>query len=368
MAEQTAGEKTEEPTGRRKSEAREEGQVGRSVDLSNLLGMIGAWLALQSMAPYLWQHIVALTRASFSSRYFSAPLTIQSFQADVLAGTRPLMPDILIILAVAAFCGAGSTAVQTNFLWSWKLLKPKLKAIKPTAGIKRIFSLQNGIQLAKSIAKLFIIGPIAFFAFRDLFPQLVDLTHVPISDQMPYTAFASNYIFWRIVRWLLILAILDLVWQKYYVKKQLKMSKQEVKDEQKSTEGDEGTRRRIRQIAMQRIRKRMLKAVQTADVVVTNPTHIAVALKYSMKRGAAPLVVAKGRGYLAERIKELARSAGVPVVEQKPLARALFKAVEVGQEIPYELYQAVAEILAYVYRLKGKVLKRTGNEPADKKS
>ena len=153
---------------------------------------------------------------------------------------------------------------------------------------------------------------------------------------------------------LFVLGILDLIWQKYNTKRQQKMSKQEVKDEKKSVEGDEQTKRKIVQIGMRRARDRMLANVPLADVVVTNPTHFAVALSYTNETGA-PRVIAKGKNHLAQRIKKIAKENGVPVVERKPLARALFKSVEVGHEIPYELFKAVAELLAYVYRLKGKI-------------
>ena len=156
------------------------------------------------------------------------------------------------------------------------------------------------------------------------------------------------------MKYLLCLGIVDFLWNRYRTKKRLMMSKQEVKDEKKATEGDETMRRRIIAIGLQRARDRMFLAVPKADVIVTNPTHIAVALAYTAEAGSAPRVVAKGKGHIAERIKDLGRKHGVPIIERKPLARALFQTVEVGQEIPYELFKTVAEVLAYVYRLKGK--------------
>jgi len=265
---------------------------------------------------------------------------------------------MMLIMLIAAVFGAGSMAVQTNFLWSWKLVKPKAMHLNPMKGLKRIFSINNSVNTLKQIAKLCIIFPIAWVAFFDLFPQLRDLMELNIHEILPFTAMAASYVFWKIMIWLLILAILDLIWQKFRNKKQLKMSKHEVKEERKSVEGDEKTRRRIMAIGLQRARERMMKEVPSADVVVTNPTHFAVALKYTMEAGSSPKVVAKGRGYLAERIKRIAKENGVAVIERKTLAQSLYKMVEVGQEIPYELFKAVAELLAYVYRIKGKTPKK----------
>ncbi len=356
MAEEgDSGERTEQPTSKRLSEARKEGQVGLSADFSNVIGMIAAFLALQWVAPRLWLDLLIIIRNSFTSRYFSQPLTPQDLEQQALGVIRLLLPEMAVLVLIAAFFGAGTTLLQTNFLWSSKLLRPKMMHINPFNGLKRIFSINNAVQLLKSILKLAIIGPIAYGAFFSFLPQFVGLINDQVGHLLPFAAEVAGKVFWKIISYLLILAILDLFYQKWSTQRKLKMSKQEIKDEQKAVEGDESTRRRILSIGLRRARERMLQSVKTADVVVTNPTHIAVALSYSKDLGTAPRVIAKGKGHLAERIKELARQAGVPIVERKTLARALFKMAEVGQEIPYELYRSVAEILAYVYRLRGKV-------------
>ena len=355
MAEEgDSGEKTEDPTARRRSQSRADGMVGRSVDLSNLLGLVAAYIGLQHISPMLWEDMQLVTRMSFTTQYFREPLTLVEAHNGFIGLLWIVLPEIILLMIISAFFGAGSTLLQTDFLWSWKLLKPRMKSIDPFAGISRIFSKNNAIQLAKSIAKLCIIGPIGYFAFIEFFPQLVGLMEAPLTDLIPFTAIATDHIFWQVVKFVTVVAILDLIWQKFKNKEDLKMSKHEVKDERKAVEGDEATKRRIRQLGMQRLRDQMFRSIPTADVVVTNPTHIAVALSYSGERGQAPRVVAKGKGYVAERIKRIAKQNGIPVLERKPLARALFKAVNIGQEIPYELYQTVAEILAYVYRIKGK--------------
>lgn len=364
MAEEQGGEKTEQPTPRRQNEARRDGMVGQSTELSQVLGIIAAFIAIQHVSPYLWNSLLIILRSALTSRYFTEPLTAQALHEQFIALLFLLVPQLLLILVIAAFFGAGTTAIQTKFLWSPKLFRPKFSQLNPVQGMKRIFSLNNAVNLLKSLAKLAIIAPIAYTSFFDLFPQLLALIDVPVTELLPITADMASTVFWKIIPLLFIVAVVDVIWQKTRTKKRLMMSKQEVKDERKATEGDETMRRRILAIGFQRLRQKMLQAVKTADVVVTNPTHYAVALKYDPELGGAPRVVAKGKNHLAARIREIAKANGVPVVERKPLARALYSAVEVGQEIPYELFKAVAELLAYVYRIKGRrPLSRSASTP-----
>ena len=352
--ENDTGEKTEEPTGRRLSESRQQGDIAKSIELSQVMGMTAAFLALRYYSPVLWDDLLIVTKGGLSGNVTGDDLHIGTLYFHFLGLLRILLPDILFLVIIAAIFGAGTTALQTKFLWSNRLLKPKWMNVNPIKGLKRIFSINNAFNVFKSLAKLAIIGPIAYFAFMEIFPETLGLMDVPLIALFPYTGDALSLIFWRIITLLLVLAILDFAWQKWRHHTRIKMTKVEVKEEKKQIEGDEKTRMKIRQVGLQRARDRMMKSVPTADVVVTNPTHLAVALQYTMEPGSAPKVIAKGRGYVAERIKKLAREHNIPVLERKPLARALFKACEVGQEIPYELFAAVAELLAYVYRIKGK--------------
>ena len=357
-----AGDKTEGPTGKRASHARQQGMVGQSVELSQVIGMTAAFNALCYITPWLWQDIIAIVKGAFTSEFFHQAFTIPILRSHFYGLLYVILPKLLLILAIAAVFGAGSTAIQTNFLFSWNLIKPKMKSISPLAGIKRIFSVGNLVNLGKHLLKLSIIAPIAYSAYFTFVPTFLGMMDIPTSQLLPMTADMASTVFSKIMKWLLVLGIADLIWQKWRTKKRLMMSKQEHKDERKATDGDEGSRKRIISIGLQRARDRMLKNVAKADVVVTNPTHIAVALSYSAEPGTAPKVIAKGKDHLAERIKTIARKHGIPVVERKPLARALFATVEVDKEIPYELFKAVAEILAYVYRLKGKTpLKKRSN-------
>ncbi len=361
MAKETESgeEKTEDPTERRITEARKDGNVCKSQEISMVFGILAAFISLKIASPLLWKDLKLITTSAFTSRYsFEEPLMINSLQNGFLNLVSLLLPHLMIIWIITAFFGAGAMAVQTKFLFSKKLLVPKLSNVNPIAGLKRLFTMRNFINLIKAILKLAIICPIAYFAFLDLFPEFLNLTNIPIPHLLPYTETAASYIFWKIIFLLLLLAILDYAYNRWEWKQNVKMSKTEVKEESKSTEGDMKTKNRIKQMGMQRIRQLMMQSVPSADVVVTNPTRISVALKYDLKSSKAPTVVAKGKAHLAAHIRELAKENNIPIVERKPLARALYKAVEVGEEIPYEFYKAVAEILAYVYKLKGKMIKR----------
>lgn len=352
--EEEGGEKTEEPTGRRISQARSQGTVPRSQDLSQVLALIAAFLALKYFAPKFWESMIVILQSGLSIQQSDELFTLDAMRHEFYKLLWLLLPDILLMLLITAAVGTLATAAQTQFLWSNKLLQPKWSNLNPVTGLMRLFTMQNAITLGKSLAKLLVIGLVAYQSFVGVLPQLASLAQLPLNQLLPYTGMLTGVVFWPIIKLLLLIAILDYIWQRYSVQKKLKMTKFEVKDERKALEGDEGTRVRIRSKGMQRIRQRLMQAIQAADVVVTNPTHFAVALQYSGQLGTAPKVVAKGRNYLAQRIKELAKEQGVPVIERKPLAQALYKMVEVGQEIPYELYTAVAELLAYVYRLTGR--------------
>lgn len=354
MADESVGEKTEQPTGKKLSQSRQQGMVAKSADLSQLLSMITAVIVLNRIAPTLWGKLQVVFRWGFTSELGKTGWSISELRWHFINLIYFILPELLILLGTVAFVGAFSTLLQTNFLWTSKLLKPKFGMLNPLSGLKRIFSINNTVQLLKSIAKLCIIGPVAYFGLMAIFPEFISLMDLPLIQILPYTANAAGEIFWQIAKLLLILSIFDYIYQKVSVSKKLKMTKQEVEDERKSAEGDEKTKYKIRQKALQRARQRMLNAVKTADVVVTNPTHFAVALNYSDGKGAAPVVVAKGADHLAAKIREIAKTNSVPVVERKLLARTLYANVEVGHEIPYELYAAVAEVLAYVFRIKGR--------------
>ena len=354
MAESESGEeKTEKPSGKKISQAREDGMVGQSADLSTVFSMTAAFVAFSYYASEFWSNLLVMTKSALSFGEVNYTTTTGMFSL-ISAPTLKLAPIVFLIMFSAAFFGTISTLLQTNFLWAPKLFKPKFSQLNPLNGIKRIFSVSNLFNLSKSIFKLMIIAPIGYFSFMNFFPSLMGLMTLPISQHLILGGEVIYSSFKKIISLLFILGIIDLGWQKWRNFKKLQMTKQEVKDESKAAEGDQSTKRRMLSVAMQRARQRMMQDVPKADVVVTNPTHISVALSYSGKPGTAPIVLAKGKGFVAQRIREIANAHGVPVVERKPLARALFASVEIGKEIPYELFKAVAEVLAYVYRVKGR--------------
>jgi flagellar biosynthetic protein FlhB len=353
-----SGEKTEKPTGKKLGQARSDGMVGVSADLSSVLSMTAAFYVFFYFSNEIWKSMLILLKSAFSFQ----DVDKQSIEIGIFhyisSPLRQLTPLIFFVMIAAAIFGSMSTLLQTNFLWSPKLFKPKFSHLNPINGIKKIFAISNFLNLLKSIAKIMIIAPIGYFSFMNFFPALLGLMSLPVSEFLPIGAGAIKDAFVKIMSLLFILAILDLAWQKWRTLKKLKMTKQEVKDEGKAAEGDQTTKRRILSLGMQRARQRMMKDVPKADVIVTNPTHISVALSYSGEPGTAPIVLAKGQGYVALRIREIAKENNIPIVERKPLARALFASVEVGKEIPYELFKAVAEVLAYIYRVKGRKPKK----------
>jgi flagellar biosynthetic protein FlhB len=260
-----------------------------------------------------------------------------------------LIPFFLPILIAGAVGNIG----QIGFEIHGEPLRPKLAKLNPISGVKRLFSLKALVDLAKSIIKILIIGGIAYGFIKSQMEGFPPLMQQGVGQILLFIAQAAFKILFLVCLALILLAFLDFIYQRWQHEEDLKMTKQEVKDERKQVEGDPKVKGRIRKAQLEMAARRMMEAVPEADVVITNPSHLAVALKFEASQMHAPTVIAKGAGHIAERIKEVARNHQVPIVEDKPLAQTLFKMVEIGEFIPEELYRAVAEILAYVYRIKG---------------
>jgi flagellar biosynthetic protein FlhB len=263
-----------------------------------------------------------------------------------------ILPDILIITGVVALVATIGVFLQTNWNKRDKWIKFRWDFVNPLKGIKRIISIHGLVNVAKAITKLSLALPIAYWALQGRVPEMVRLVHMSIADVLALTGAAMTGIFWKVMYVFFLIAAFDVVWGKFQWLKQNKMTKEEVKDERKSIEGDETMRRKMIAKGQQRLTNKLKSSVPKADVVVTNPTHYAVAIKYDRDNFAAPIVVAKGTDFMAQRIREIAAENKIPVLERKALARALYASTEVGSEIPRELFRAVAEVLAYVYRLK----------------
>lgn len=343
-------DKTEAPTPRRRQEARQEGQVARSVELNSALVLLTCLVILRMTGPSLVEHLREVALNAFT-RFPSRDLTIPG----VSAGLVQLL--LVVGLAIAPFVvgvavvGFASGALQVGLVLSGKALQFKGERLNPITGIARMFSVRSAVELAKAIAKIVVIGYIVFAFIRDRYS---DIASLPGGDYLGICCEIGQLTWELLLRSgfaLLVIAGLDYIFQRFQNEKQLKMTKQEVKEDFKRTEGDPLIKSRIRQRQREMAHRRMMTEVPKADVVVTNPTHYAVALRYDADRSTAPLVVAKGQRLVAQRIREIAEEHNIPIVENVQLARALYASVEIGDEIPAELYQAVAEILAYVYRL-----------------
>ena len=340
------------PTDRRMGQLRREGTVFQSQDIAQVAALITAILVLQQMVGGFFNDMKIILSRAFQLIAHAEPITAHGLNKGLLGLLLMLGPKMLILIVAVAAVSIVGVGLQTNWCVREEKLKFRFDMINPISGIKRIFSVWGLINTLKSILKLLLILPIAYYAMKGFAPQMIMLIHTSIETELAFTGKAVVDIFWQIAYVLILLAIIDYVWGRFQWLKQNKMTKDEVKDERRSIEGDEETRRRIQWKGIQRVVQRIKNSVKQADVVITNPTHYAVALKYDRDSMVAPQVVAKGRGHMAQHIKKLARESGIPVLERKVLARAIYNSVEVGATIPRELYRAVAEVLAYVYRLK----------------
>jgi len=354
MAETAGQERTERATAKRRQEARRRGQVALSREIPStlmlftLLGVLGlGGTGLLERATRLVAGIYARLHALRLERVEDASALMTELAGEVFA---LLLPVCLPLLA-AGFLG---NVFQIGFEAHAEALQPRWSKLNPIAGLKRIFSLRGAVELAKSVVKLVLVGSVAGAVVWGLREELPTLVRLDLGSVWGFAAEATLRILLFSGVAMTLLAALDTLYQRWQYEESLKMTKQEVKDERKQAEGDPTVKARIRSIQRQVAYRRMMAEVPRADVVVTNPTHLAIALRFDPEVMAAPRVVAKGADHVAERIREIASEHGVPIVENRPLAQSLFRLTDIGDTIPVELYRAVAEVLAYVYRLKGR--------------
>ncbi|MFD3260939.1 flagellar biosynthesis protein FlhB [Paenibacillus lentus] len=348
-----AGEKTEKATPKKRQDARKKGQVAKSQDLSGSVVLLSAFLCLLMFGGYMKERLIAL----FSDVYFHR-LNMDVTQENVMTMFGDFAVQILLLLAplflVIVVMAAVANYAQVGFLLTGEPLKMQLKKLDPIQGFKRIFSMRSLVEFLKSLLKLTIIGYLVYSTIWGERGNIASLGHVTIDDAFYFTSKLTMNLGLKIGAALFVLSVLDYMYQKYDHEKNLRMSKQDIKDEYKKMEGDPLIKGKIRERQRRMALQRMMQEVPKADVIITNPTHFAVALKYEGSEMDAPQVVAKGQDYVALRIREIAKEHGVIIMENKPLARALFQRAEIGDSIPADLFQAVAEVLAYVYRIKGK--------------
>jgi len=350
-------EKTEKPTPRRRRESREKGQVFHSREINSAILLVLAFYTLKRSGSYIYENIAV---------YFKKVYTEYLIMDDLLEGANLwnfiteafmiLAKTVAPILGVVLATGLIISYAQVGFLFTVKTLQPSFNKLNPINGFKRLFSLHAVMELFKSIAKICIVGYVAYTYIKEEIDKIVLLLDMDIFE---ITAYISNLLINIAIRMgtvLIVLGAVDYFFQWRQHEKRLMMTKEEVKEEFKQTEGNPQIKSRIRQKQRQISMRRMMAEIPKADVVITNPTHYAVALKYDISIASAPVVVAKGQDYIALRIKEIARENNVEIVENKPLARSLYDSTDIGETIPPELFQAVAEVLAFVYNLKNKAI------------
>ncbi|MCW9033686.1 MAG: flagellar biosynthesis protein FlhB [Alphaproteobacteria bacterium] len=345
-------EKTEEPTSKKLDKARTEGQVLQSSEVKNWGVLLGASFSMFVMGPWIMGHLKPIL-----STFLESPHAIRLDTGNVSVFFSELIRDVGLwtspIFLVAIIVAFATNVGVSGLVYSPKKMAPKLNRLDPIKGTQKIISLNSIFEFVKDFVKLCIVGIVVFTVVMPMFSDLTTwpgLAPIQILDRMGDFGAA---ILVGTTAVLTVLAFFDFFYQKYTFIKKLKMSKQEVKDENKNTEGDPQIKGRLRRIRMERARTRMMANVPDASVIVTNPTHYSVALAYSEDDMAAPTVVAKGVDSLALKIREVAEEADVPIVENPPLARALYATVELEEEIPEEHYKPVAEVIGYVMRLKG---------------
>lgn len=347
------GEKTEEATPHKREEFRRKGQVAQTKELSSVLTLLGSALVLWALGRFFLEQFFELFRESVGGFLVTAarsgdyaPAVIFVFKKAAL-----IMAPFMGILAVFAYA---SSALQVGFLVSEEAMKPKLDKLNPISGLQRIFSIKSVVEGAKSVAKVTFIGFITYLVLESEIAVVPIVSQYSLPQLMAYIGSLSLRLLGIVAMVMAGLAALDYMFQRWDIEQKMKMSKQEIKEEHKTKEGDPLIKARIRRVQREMANKRMMADVPTADVIVTNPTHIAVALKYDATM-AAPQIVAMGADLVAEKIKEVARENNIPVLENKPLARTMYKTLKIGQAIPRELFTAVAEVLSYVYKLKRKI-------------
>lgn len=352
MAEESFEDKTEKATPRKREDVRKKGQVAKSKELPSVAVLLASLVTLALFGSFMYNHIHIIMNEAFSL------ITLKDMNISYFIVFAEKMIGLFIltispILAAVFITAVLSNIMQVGFILSSELIKPKLSKLDPIKDIGRLFSKQSFMELGKSLLKLAIVGGVSYIIMRREMDNFYILGNMELRSIAVYIFQTAFKLFISCTLAMIILVIIDYAFQKWDFEKQIKMSKKEIKDELKRTEGDPLVKSRIKSIQMQIARKRMMQAVPKADVVITNPTSIAVALRYDSSEMNAPKLLAKGKGKIAKRIKELAEKHGIPIVENRELAKSLYSFVEIGQEIPPILYKAVAEVLAYIYKMRG---------------
>ena len=348
-------QKTEDPTGRKLQEARDQGQVAKSQEVNNLLMILALTISVVVFGGSMARDIV-----NMSLPFIEAPDKVPTDLGHLTTIGWKLLSMVLFAgaapLVIALFAAFGAGYLQFGLILSSESLVPDLEKLSPLKGLKRMFSLRSFTEFLKGILKLLVVGSIVYLVITPSIGDLHKLVGMEVVQLLGVITDLLHRLLFTALAAMVVIALADIFYQRYEHIKSLRMSRQEIKDEMRESEGDPIIKGRLRQLRMERARKRMMAEVPKADVVVTNPTHYAVALKYDQIEMSSPKVVAKGVDKVAQRIREIAAENDVPVVENPPLARGLYAAVEIDQEVPPEFYKAVAEVIGFIYRLKRRKL------------
>lgn len=360
FAEGEGGEKTEPATEKKRSDARKEGQVAKSKEIENAFSLLALFVVLRIWTGMLGDNLTGLFRAVYDDipeyiKLYDGRVNITSITGLVGEVLLQVLITLAPVFAIAFIVSFVCDVAQVKWQPTLKPLKPKGSKLNPIKGFKKIFSKDSLIELVKSILKIVIISVVAYSYLKKNATGLFLLYDKSLNAAIGEIGLLVINMGIRIAIAYLIIAFADYLYQRWKFNDDLKMTKQEVKEEYKEQEGDPQIKGKIRQKMREVSQRRMMQNLPKADVVITNPTHYAVAIMYDAEKYDAPIVIAKGENYLAQKIKEVARENDIEIVENKPLARMLYANVEIGEAVPPELYQAVAEVLAFVYHLKGKV-------------
>lgn len=356
FAQGAGGEKTEKATPKKRQEARKKGQVLQSREISSALVLMLVFVSLRIFGSYIYNQILEFTK----NVLIEYPKIEDLFMPDILQ--RVFIDAVIVffkatapVLAIALLTGIITGYAQIGFLFTLETLSPKFSRINPINGLKRIFSLRGAVELTKAVLKVTVIGYVSYAYLNGQAENVLRMMDMDVINIAVMIGTISINVAIRICVVLVVLSVFDYAYQWWEYEKNLKMTRQEIKEEYKQTEGNPEIRSKIKQKQRQMSMRRMMQEVPKADVVITNPTHFACAIKYDTNVSDAPVLTAKGQDYTAIRIREIARENKVEIVENKILARTLYETVDIGKTIPPELYQAVAEVLAFVYSLKGAV-------------
>ncbi len=353
MADEDKDSKTEEPTGKRLNEAKQKGNLARSEEVGHWFMLAGATAVIALLATPLANGMMTMFTPFFEQPHQIAvtPENMVNMAGRVGEGVALMMLPILFLLMLAGIAGQ---LFQNPPAFTFEKIKPELKKISPISGLKKIFAIHNVIEFVRSLIKLAVVVALVMLVIwpdREILPLIITMDPLMITRMITSE---TLLLLGAILAVLGVIAAADLLYQRWKHVKDLRMTKQEVKDEHKQAEGDPHIKGRLRSLRAERSRQRMMQAVPRADVVVTNPTHYAVALEYDQDKMGAPVMIAKGADLVAKRIRDLAKENGIPIVSNPPLARALY-AIDVGREVPEEQYKAVAEVIGYVMRLDGEL-------------